>query len=114
MSTNEPSRASAMIFTEFENTKTLNQIWGEKIKEIRIFKNLTQEELAQRVGVVRKSIFSLEKGHGRFELFVKVMETLDMGQLITDTLSTKFDDDIENIKRIENMPIIIAKRKRVR
>ena len=34
-----------------------------KIKDYRSIANLTQEELAQQVGVSRQSIISIEKGH---------------------------------------------------
>ncbi|MBU0648666.1 helix-turn-helix transcriptional regulator [Patescibacteria group bacterium] len=33
-----------------------------KIKELRLEKNLTQEELAERVGVTRQTIIAIEKG----------------------------------------------------
>jgi len=33
-----------------------------KIKELRLDKNLTQEELAERVGVTRQTIIAIEKG----------------------------------------------------
>ena len=34
-----------------------------KVKEIREFNSLTQEQLAQKVNVSRQSIISIEKGH---------------------------------------------------
>lgn len=36
---------------------------GNSIKELRLGKNVTQEELAQAVGVSRQTIIAMEKGN---------------------------------------------------
>jgi len=54
---------------------------GSKIKEYRKNKNLTQQELAQEVGITRQTLSKLEKGEiSKISLgtFIKILEALDL------------------------------------
>jgi putative transcriptional regulator len=52
---------------------------GNNLKEIRTQLGITQAELAERVGVARVSIISIEKGH-----FIPTVETaLRIGQALS-------------------------------
>jgi transcriptional regulator with XRE-family HTH domain len=53
---------------------------GEKIKELRKEKGLTQEQLALRCGTTRQTLSKLEKGHINklsLQLFIKILEALE-------------------------------------
>jgi len=53
---------------------------GEKIKELRKEKSLTQEQLATSCGTTRQTLSKLEKGNidkVSLQLFIKVLETLN-------------------------------------
>jgi len=62
------------------------------IKKYRILKNLTQEELAQRVGVRRETIMRLEnaKYNPSLELAVRIAKELDAS--IDDLFHFDFDN----------------------
>ena len=54
---------------------------GSKIKEYRKNKNLTQQELAQEVGITRQTLSKLEKGEIpkiSLSTFIKILNALDL------------------------------------
>jgi transcriptional regulator with XRE-family HTH domain len=56
----------------------LERLLGERIRRLRLRKNYTQDETAKRAGLSRRSIFSLENGHGgTIESLVRVLKALD-------------------------------------
>lgn len=55
-----------------------------RIKELRARKNLTQEELANKVGVTRMTIVFLEKG--------KYNPSLKLAKRISDILGERIED----------------------
>jgi putative transcriptional regulator len=55
-----------------------------KIKELRARDGLTQEDLAERVGVTRQTIISIEKGH--------YVPSLALGMLIAHALNVSTDE----------------------
>lgn len=60
---------------------------GEKIKESRKEKNLSQTTLSDKVGITRQTLSKLENGEtGKISLqvFVKVLEALDQELYIED------------------------------
>jgi transcriptional regulator with XRE-family HTH domain len=53
---------------------------GEKIKELRKEKGLTQKQLASNCGTTRQTLSKLEKGSidkVSLQLFIKILETLN-------------------------------------
>ena len=53
---------------------------GEKIKELRKEKSLTQEQLASSCGTTRQTLSKLENGHIdklSLQLFIKILEALE-------------------------------------
>ncbi|MBK6835095.1 MAG: helix-turn-helix transcriptional regulator [Bacteroidetes bacterium] len=63
---------------EFENELRLDLL-GEAIKQARLKRNLTQEELGQLVGVQKAQISKLENSltDARFETIIKVFKALN-------------------------------------
>lgn len=67
-------------------------IFTTQIKKYRLLKDLTQEELAQRVGVRRETIMRLEnaKYNPSLELAVRIARELDAS--IDDLFNFEFDN----------------------
>jgi DNA-binding XRE family transcriptional regulator len=63
---------------EFENELRLDLL-GQTIKQVRIERNLTQEELGQLVGVKKAQISKIENSatDARFATILKVFKALD-------------------------------------
>lgn len=78
--------------------ETNKQVIGQKIREFRKLKNLTQFELAEKVGLNEKQISRIEMGlnYPTYTTFVKLIDILDINieNLIKNTSS--------NISPIEN------------
>ena len=62
--------------------KELIQLWGLKLKELRLEKNISQEDLANKTGMSRSSIAAIEGGRNFSALslisILRVLEKLDM------------------------------------
>ncbi len=53
---------------------------GERLKQARLNRDLTQTELAAAVGVTRKTIINAEKGKATLEIFVAILQALEFTQ----------------------------------
>lgn len=51
---------------------------AERLKQARLNRNLTQSEIAALAGVARKTVINAEKGKVQLELFVALMQALDL------------------------------------
>jgi len=69
------------------NAKDVRIIFGRRLKEIRINKNISQEELAFRSGLHRTYISSIERGQRNISIvnIKKIADALDID--ILDLLS---------------------------
>ena len=58
----------------------MNEILGNRIKALRIAKNLTQEQVAEQIGVSRQKYARIESGANSItlEILSKVAEILDV------------------------------------
>ena len=55
---------------------------GERLKQARLNRDMTQSEVAERAGVSRKAVLNAEKGIVRLEVLLAIMAALDLtGQL---------------------------------
>ena len=63
---------------EYEFTLTM-EIIGEKIKQLRLDRNLSKDDLSRMSGIQKAQISKLEKGYGNTSIFVinKVFNALD-------------------------------------
>lgn len=52
---------------------------GERLKQARLNRDLTQTEVAERAGVARKTVLNAEKGKAQLEVFVAIMLALGIG-----------------------------------
>ena len=51
---------------------------GERLKQARLNRDLTQSEVAERAGVSRKAVLNAEKGIVRLEVLLAIMAELDL------------------------------------
>lgn len=77
---------------------------GQRLKDYRIARSLTQEELAQQAGISRRSVANLEHGaSGSVETLVRVLRALGHTDrlllLVPDTTLDPFDPMLERKKK---------------
>jgi len=65
-----------MIFKSMTN-KAIAAELGERIEQLRLEQNLTQQQLADEIGLSRISYRNLVKGSGKFENIIAVLRALD-------------------------------------
>lgn len=53
---------------------------GQRLKQARLNHDRTQQELAEHIGVSRKTIVNAEKGKAQLEVFVAIMSALGLTQ----------------------------------
>lgn len=75
---------------------------GENIQKIRKYKGLTQQELADKIGVKMQSLSKIERGinHPTYETFEKILDVLDItpNQLLSGELKTSANMENEIVK----------------
>lgn len=78
-----------------------NEYASKKLKKLRIRKNLTQQELAEELGITQKQISRYEKGERNFkqDFLVKLSEYFNV------PISEFFSEDIKNNKQTEYVPV---------
>ena len=61
------------------NTAPVSVITGElgnRLKQARLNKNLTQQEVADKVGISRRTLIAAEQGNAKLDTFVGIMQVL--------------------------------------
>jgi transcriptional regulator with XRE-family HTH domain len=51
---------------------------GERLKQARLNRDLTQSEVASLAGVARKTVLNAEKGKAQLDIFIAIMMALDL------------------------------------
>ena len=51
---------------------------GQRLKQARLNRDLTQTEVAERAGIARKSVLNAEKGKAQFDVFIAIMIALEL------------------------------------
>ncbi|EMH4147625.1 helix-turn-helix transcriptional regulator [Providencia stuartii] len=51
---------------------------GERLKQARLNQNLTQSEVAEFAGVARKTVINAEKGKAQLEIFIAIIQALNL------------------------------------
>ena len=79
---------------------------GEQIKKFRVRRGLTQNDLAEKIGLTEKQISKIETGvhYPKFENFVKIMEVLnvDMKDFDCESISKKNSSELNSIFKTLN------------
>ena len=100
--------------------KNIKKLLGERIKEIRKSKNLTQEQLAERIGIEIPSLSNIENGKNYpnsetiekianglemevFELYIfEHLKELDSKQMLEE-INNSLKDDLKLLKTVYKM-----------
>jgi len=87
---------------------TMYAALGRLVSEARIKRGITQESLAQRVGLTRSSITNLEAGRQRIQVHVlfEIALSLDMApELLLPAVDTRVEDLLDGLdERLEGQP----------
>ena len=55
---------------------------GERIEQLRLEFNITQEMIAERLGITAKTYRSMIQGHGKFETLIGILRVLGKLELV--------------------------------
>lgn len=61
-----------------KTASALTENIGERLKQARLNRDLTQAEVANLAGVARKTVLNAEKGKVQLDIFVAIMMALDL------------------------------------
>ena len=53
-------------------------VLGERLKQARLNSDFTQEQVAERAGLTRKTVLNAEKGQVKLEHLLAIMQALDL------------------------------------
>lgn len=56
----------------------LAETLGQRLKQARLNRDLTQQEVAERAGLSRKAVLNAEKGKAQLEVLVAILQALDL------------------------------------
>ena len=62
---------------------------GERLKQARLNRNLTQSEVAALAGVARKTVLNAEKGKVQLDIMIAILMALDLTEQIDLFLPTQ-------------------------
>jgi transcriptional regulator with XRE-family HTH domain len=65
---------------------TLRHTFGERLRRHRLNRNLTQGDLARAIGVSKPTIVSLERGEGRIDTLVAVLQAFGLGNRFVELI----------------------------
>jgi transcriptional regulator with XRE-family HTH domain len=66
----------------------LEALIGQRLKEQRLRRNLNQTELAERAGLARRTITSIENGNGcTLGTLIRIVRALDLEHLLHDLIA---------------------------
>ncbi|SFR60332.1 helix-turn-helix transcriptional regulator [Thiomicrospira sp. ALE5] len=63
---------------EAKSAAAVAEALGERLKQARLNQNRTQAEVAMFVGVSKKTILNAEKGKAQLDVFVAILQALDL------------------------------------
>ena len=86
-----------MIFKNMTN-KAISLEIGERIEQMRLEQNLTQQQLADEIGLSRVSYRNLVNGSGKFENIIAVLRALGRLDLMENFIPETPFSPIEQLK----------------
>lgn len=69
--------ASSVEYSDL-SAAALSELLGERLKLARLNQDLTQAQLAERAGVSRKAVLYAEQGKAPLEVFVALLQALNL------------------------------------
>ena len=67
-----------MNYSKHDNPQYLASVLGERLKRIRLNKDMTQVEVADKAWISRRTVLNAEKGEVRLADLIAVLGALDM------------------------------------
>lgn len=71
---------------------------GSRLKQARLNQNLTQTEIAERIGIDRRVVMKAEKGNTSLEDFIAILDTLDKTEQLANFLPEQSISPIQLLK----------------
>ncbi|MBC8210115.1 MAG: helix-turn-helix transcriptional regulator [Gammaproteobacteria bacterium] len=78
--------------------KSIAQEIGRRIEQMRLEQNLTQQQLADQIGLSRLSYRKLEQGAGKLENFIALLRVLGRIDLVEDFVPQTVFSPIQQLK----------------
>lgn len=63
---------------DYSSPAAISEDLGERLKQARLNEDLTQAKVAELAGVTRKAVLNAEKGKVQLEVFVAIMQALNL------------------------------------
>ena len=96
---------------DHNNSEELIKELGKKIKIYRIFKEMSQQELADKTGVSKRSISRLEQGEAvNTDILFKILLALGLGDNIENLIPDQTKRPAFYLDRSKNTPKRVGKR----
>lgn len=64
--------------SQLTSPQLLAEQLGERLKQARLNQNITQEEIANQIGVNRRTVINAEKGKATLETLVAILQVLKL------------------------------------
>lgn len=71
------------------SAKRISEQLGERLKQARLNRNITQEHIAQQIGVSRRTVINAEKGQVTLENLVAILQQLGLASQLDSFLSVQ-------------------------
>lgn len=63
---------------ELKSPAAIAETLGQRLKQARLNRDLTQQEVAERAGLGRKAVLNAEKGKTQLEVLIAILQALDL------------------------------------
>lgn len=106
--------ASYMVLDEHMNAQAVMEELGQRLAQLRLAKNLTQQELAQQAGIGLRTLQRLENGSAAAQLssFIRVCRALGQMQLLDRLLPEATVSPLALLQREGEKPQRASRRKK--
>lgn len=71
---------------EIKSPAATAEALGRRLKQARLNRDLTQQEVAERTGLSRKAVLNAEKGKVQLEVLVAILQALDLAAQLDNFL----------------------------
>lgn len=68
------------------SAKQISEQLGERLKQARLNRNITQEHIARQIGVSRRTVINAEKGQVTLENLVSILQVLGLASQLDSFL----------------------------
>ncbi len=85
------------------NAEQIESEIGKRLESVRLNQNISQQDLAEKAGVSRRTISRMENGQGvSFNTLIRVMRALNFTNQLEDLVPSL---DIRPIERVQQKPV---------